>query len=680
MWAQSSITGRLSLRERERVCLSHTLTTLTHTSHTHTHTHIHILSHHILSSLSSTWIFIAVDRGIHIEFGLIWRHLLDRAVPVYHVYRMLVKTTFCRLVIVWIFVNIFDKVCSFTMFSGYRITAARYFSCRQPSFALKTEGKAGVSTVIQKQTPKMEDIVNLCKKKGFVHQSSEIYGSITGFYDYGPLGVELKNNIKKMWWRDMVQRRGDVVGLDCSIISSPDVWRASGHVSSFADPMVDCKKSKMRYRADTVFWAALYREDGTSGPDSDASSTSENIKSSGHGDPVCYVSVLESANMLETATALAQKKAKALGEPKNARYKPLQLTDLASAPEDVYAHIPSPATGEAGQLTAPRDFNLMFQTKVGALTDDSAVAYLRPESAQGIFTNFLSVQKTSRMKIPFGIAHIGKAFRNEITPRNFIFRSREFEQMELEYFIPPGEEEWKKFHQQWLERSWEWLCSIGVDKSLMGYYEHGTENRAKLAHYAKACTDITFAFPFGQQELMGVAARGDFDIAQHAKHSGKNCEYFDEASNSKYIPHVIEPSFGVERVFLALLTSAYKVEEIDKSDGKADKRIVLALHPSIAPIKMGVFPLVSNNPKLVAYAQKLHTFFSQQYNCEYDAAGSIGKRYRRADESGTPFCATIDYETLKDGTVTVRNRDSMQSSRMNTQQLKAFLSLEIDGF
>lgn len=532
-------------------------------------------------------------------------------------------------------------------------------TCASTVTAATSSSRSNEANKSRRDLPSMEDIVNLCKKRGFVHQSSEIYGSITGFYDYGPLGVEMKNNVKRLWWRDMVQRRRDVVGLDSSIISSSSVWKASGHVDGFSDPMVDCKVSKMRYRADTLFWAALKREvDGST---------------------VCYVSVTESVNMHEEATALALKKAKSLGEPKDAKYLPLELVDITEANADIYHNIPSPATGEAGHLTLPREFNLMFHTKVGALADDSAIAYLRPETAQGIFTNFVAVQKCARMKIPFGIAHVGKAFRNEITPRNFIFRSREFEQMELEYFIPPGDDQWRSHHEGWIRTSWDWLLSIGVDEQLMGELV-----QEKRAHYAKACTDITFRFPFGVQELMGVAARGDYDLNNHAKHSGKNCEYFDDITNVKYIPHVIEPSFGVERVFLALLTSAYRVENITtESKGgklKTEQRVVLGLHPAIAPVKVGVFPLVSNNPDITAKANQLCDVLTQRYNCEFDTAGAIGRRYRRADEAGTPYCVTVDYTTLEDGTVTVRYRDTMKQERMSLDQLKLFLSREIDGF
>jgi len=496
---------------------------------------------------------------------------------------------------------------------------------------------------------KMEDLVNLCKRKGFVFQSSEIYSPMAGFFDYGPLGVELKNNIKKLWWRDMVQRREDIVGLDSSIIASPSIWQASGHVAGFSDPMVDCKESKLRFRADQVFWGKLETVDGQE---------------------ACYVTVMESDNMLDVATTAAIKKAKKAGVA--GPFKTLKLSDLTEATAEDYPKIPSPATGEPGHLTPPRDFNLMFQTSVGAMSDASSVAYLRPETAQGIFTNFLSVQRTARMKVPFGIAQIGKAFRNEITPRNFIFRSREFEQMEIEYFIPPEDEAWPAFHQTWIDNSWNWLKSIGLKEEFMHKSVHESN---KLAHYARACTDITFTFPFGTQELMGIAARGNFDLTQHGTSSGKVMDYFDAAENRKYVPHVIEPSLGVDRLFLALLTSAFSEEEVE-----GEKRTLLSFHPAIAPIKVAVFPLVNNKPELSALARELYTTLKQRYMCEWDVSGAIGRRYRRADEAGTPFCLTVDFESLEDNSVTVRSRDSMQQVRMKIPDLLPFLSKEIDGF
>ena len=347
--------------------------------------------------------------------------------------------------------------------------------------------------------------------------------------------MELRANIKKAWWRDMVHRRDDVVGLDSSIISSPQVWKASGHIDGFSDPMVDCKESKLRYRADQLFWARAEVD----------------------GELLGYVSLLETDDMQQLAEEAASKlkrKAKLQG---TLTVSPVK--DFTEATEEERELIPSPATGQPGSLTAPREFNLMFQTNVGAMADASSVAYLRPETAQGIFTNFKNVVATGRVKVPFGIAQIGKAFRNEITPRNFIFRSREFEQMEIEYFIPPDEDVWRTFHEQWLTDSYNFLLSIGLRPELISRDVHPDH---KLAHYARACTDLMFKFPFGTQELQGVAARGCYDLTQHAESSGKSMEYFDEARKEKYVPHVIEPSIGVDRLMLAVLCSAYAEDEV----------------------------------------------------------------------------------------------------------------------
>jgi glycyl-tRNA synthetase len=313
----------------------------------------------------------------------------------------------------------------------------------------------------------------------------------------------------------------------------------------------------------------------------------------------------------------------------------------------------------------------MFQTSVGAMSDASATAYLRPETAQGIFTNFANVQRTSRQKVPFGIAQIGKAFRNEITPRNFIFRSREFEQMEIEYFIPPEDEVWEGFHQEWIQRCWSWLVDIGLREDFMFKAVH---EKGKLAHYARACTDITFKFPFGTSELMGIAARGNFDLTQHSNCSGKSLEYFDEANKRKYLPHVIEPSIGVDRLFLALLVSAYHEDVIE-----GEKRTVLKFHPSIAPIKVSVLPLVKNKQEIVDISRDLYAKLQQRYMVEYDTAGAIGRRYRRADEAGTPFCITVDYDTIETNTVTVRFRDSTEQVRMAISDVFKFLAKEIEG-
>lgn len=494
----------------------------------------------------------------------------------------------------------------------------------------------------------MDELVSLCKRRGFVFPSSEIYGGLNGFFDYGPLGVELRRNIKNAWWQDMVHQREDIVGLDSSIILNPKTWQASGHIDGFSDPMVDCKESKMRYRADQLYFSAVKVD----------------------GETIGYVSVLEDASMESTANDAALKLKKKLQ--KQGTLDPLNLQPYTNAAPEEYRLIPSPATGIAGSLTEPRDFNLMFQTYIGALKDESSISYLRPETAQGIFSNFKNIVDTGRVKIPFGIAQIGKAFRNEITPRNFIFRSREFEQMEIEYFISPDEESWKKHHDEWIKTRYNWFISIGVKETLLGKEVHPKES---LAHYARACTDITFKFPFGEQELEGIAARGCFDLKQHQDHSGKSMEYFDEQLKSKYIPHVIEPSLGVDRTFLAVLSSACEKDSID-----GEERTVLKFHPRLAPIKAAVFPLLKNKPELVERATVIYKKLQKKWNVSYDATGAIGRRYRRIDEAGTPFGITIDFETIENETVTIRDRDSTQQIRIHQDQIEAYIEDQINNW
>lgn len=498
----------------------------------------------------------------------------------------------------------------------------------------------------------MEEIVGLCKRRGFIFPSSEIYGGYNGFYDYGPLGVELRNNIKQAWWRAMVQCRDDIEGLDSSIIMHPRIWKASGHVDGFSDPMVDCKESKLRYRADQLFFAPVIVDDETIG----------------------YVSVLESPDQQEIAEKAANElKRKAA---KQGTLAPVILRDYMQATSEEYDKIPSPATGKPGSLTAPREFKLMFETKVGPLADDSATAYLRPETAQGIFANYKNIVDTGRVKIPFGIAQIGKAFRNEITPRNFIFRSREFEQMEIEYFIAP-DADWKALHREWLDTCIEWLVSIGLPRESITEDVHPKE---KLAFYSKATTDLMFDFPHGRQELWGIACRGDYDLMQHQEYSGKSMAIFDEAKKEKYVPHVIEPSLGVDRTLLAVLTAAYCEDEVPNDKGTMEKRTLLKFSPKIAPFKVAIFPLLKNKPELVERAQKLYKKLQRRWNVFYDAAGAIGRRYRRQDEIGTPFGVTIDFDTIeKDGTVTLRDRDTCEQKRVSEDELISFLEKQIDG-
>jgi glycyl-tRNA synthetase len=420
----------------------------------------------------------------------------------------------------------------------------------------------------------MDTIVSLCKRRGFVFQSSEIYGGVGGSWDYGPYGVELKRNIKNIWWRDIVQRREDMVGLDAGILMHTRVWEASGHVESFTDPMVDCMNCKKRFRADQV-------EGG-----------------------VC------------------------------------------------------PECG--GQLTEPRLFNLMLKTYLGPVEDDASLTYLRPETAQGMFVNFANVLDVSRKKLPFGMAQIGKAFRNEITPRNFTFRTREFEQMEIEYFVAPGtDEEW---HQRWVEERFEWYVKYGIRREHLRLRQHEGD---ELAHYSKATQDIEYLFPFGWSELEGISNRTDFDLRQHTLFSGRELVYFDEETGTHLVPYIIEPSGGVDRAALAFLVDAYHEERVRK-----EKRVVLRLHPELAPIKAAVFPLLRNRPELVALAKQIAAELRMGMMTVYDDTASIGRLYRRQDEIGTPFCITVDVQSLEDNAVTIRERDSMEQARVPVPEVR----------
>jgi len=489
--------------------------------------------------------------------------------------------------------------------------------------------------------------VSLCRKRGFVFGSSEIYNGFNGFYDYGPLGAELKRNIKNRWWRDMVNGRDDVCGLDSSIIGNPAIWDASGHVEGFSDPMVDDRVTKLRYRADQLFYGEAVE--------------------AGTGASLGFVTVAESADAAGDAVRLAERAFKK----KVADVR--GLSPVSSADDGDLARIPPPGDpARPGDLTAPRAFNLMFATKVGASVEDSADAYLRPETAQGIFVNFKNVASTQRgFKLPYGIGQIGKAFRNEITPRNFVFRSREFEQMEIEYFLPEGEEAWRDAHAEWLATSRSWLVdACGLRPELLGEEVH-----EDLAHYALACTDITFRFPFGEQELQGVAARGSYDLGAHQRASGKSLELFDDATKRKVLPQVVEPSIGVDRLFLAVLCSAFEEDVVN-----GEKRSVLKFAPALAPVKVAVLPLVKKDEKLVALARGLYDDLKKRYNCQWDAAGNIGRRYRRQDEIGTPFCVTVDFESLDDGCVTVRDRDTTEQVRIPVGDVLARVTAAVDGY
>ncbi len=430
----------------------------------------------------------------------------------------------------------------------------------------------------------LQTLVSLSKRRGFVFQSSEVYGGLNSCWDYGPLGVAMKLNVKKAWWKAMTRRR-DIEGLDAAILMHPTVWKASGHIDNFTDPLVDCKKCKSRFRAD-------------------------------HLDPS----------------------------------KPVCLNCGSE------------------ELTDPRSFNLMFKTHMGPVEDEGAVVYLRPETAQGIFVNFENVMTSMRKKLPFGIAQIGKSFRNEITPGNFVFRTREFEQMEMQYFVKPGEDD--SYFDQWKETRWNFYLSLGIDPDNLRFHPHGPD---ELAHYAKAAEDVQYKFPMGWQELEGVHNRTDFDLSQHQKFSGKKLEYFDEVAKEKFVPYVIETAVGCDRLFLTLLCDAYREEVSVDDKGKEDKRIVLGLHPSIAPVKAAILPL-SKKPELQEPASKLFADLSDDLDIQYDESQSIGKRYRRQDEIGTPLCITYDFDSLEDKQVTIRHRDSMKQDRVAIDQVKNYIN------
>jgi len=471
----------------------------------------------------------------------------------------------------------------------------------------------------------LDGLVSLCKRRGFVFQSSEVYGGYSGFFDYGPLGVELKANLKRAWWRRMVSGRDDVVGLDSAIITNPAVHRASGHVDHFSDLMVDCAESGLRFRADHVLWARV------------------EVENRGLVGRVSALTTSGSAQAELNAAACRL----AAGLP----MRPLAVQDLTKAARWEIPLVPSPITGNLQTLTPPRTFNLMLETNVGPCRDtlSSSISYLRPETAQGIFVNFKNVVAASRMRIPFGIAQIGKAFRNEITPRQFLFRSREFEQMEIEYFIDP-DADYKAAQEAWIEEMWGFLKSVGLDERLLTREVHSQD---KLAHYALACTDILFRYPFGFQELLGVAARGNYDLKMHALASGEAMEFHVPGQKRRFVPHVIEPSLGLDRLFLAVICSAYHEDVVGSKH-----RSLLRFRPGVAPITCGVFPLLKNKPQLIEKARGLAAVLRRKgLNVFYDEAGSIGRRYRRMDEVGTPFCCTVDFDTLGDDTVTVRDRD-----------------------
>ena len=504
----------------------------------------------------------------------------------------------------------------------------------------------------------MEKLVSLCKRRGFIFPSSEIYGGLNGCWDYGPLGVELKRNIKEAWWRDNITGHDDLtvlngapstfemVGLDCSILMNPRVWEASGHVGGFSDPMVDCKETKKRYRADQLSVLEI------TGDDIDTSSYP-------------LYSCADDGDSIDKAT---RKLAKYLKNKELAKDR-LTFVGLLTVFEKhraQYDRVVSPETDKSGTLTEPRSFNLMFKTNVGAAEDSSSVAYLRPETAQGIFVNFKNVCDTGRVRLPFGIGQIGKAFRNEINPRNFTFRSREFEQMEIEFFC--RDEQSDQWYEFWRQRRFQWYVDLGLTSSKLRLREQGPD---ELAHYARACSDIEYEFPFGVSELEGVANRTDFDLKQHGEFSGKDLRYFDDQEPNKekqrFLPFVIEPSAGADRAALAFLCEAYTEDQIE-----GETRTVMRFHPKLAPIKAAVLPLVKKDG-MPEKAEAIYRTLRKAFPVFYDEKGAIGRRYRRQDEAGTPFCLTVDGQTKDDDTVTVRDRDSLKQERIKVPELTDYL-------
>ena len=586
----------------------------------------------------------------------------------------------------------------------------------------------------------MEKIVSLCKRRGFVFQSSEVYGGINGFWDYGPLGAELKRNLRDAWWHTMMRDREDVVGLDASIIMHRAVWKASGHEDTFSDPMSTCKSCKKLIRSDQ-WWSMMSEQPWVQSlaalvePGADAFHTGDLLKwAKGKGKQLAPNLALV-RNPEVTISWLVQEVEKG-NRPKDAREFYLFLaTEQLGATGFI---TPCPHCG--GELTEPRPFNLMLQTHYGPIASEENLTYLRPETAQAIFVQFKNVFDSSRVKVPFGIGQIGKAFRNEITPRNFTFRSREFEQMELEFFIPPDEAiqllygsvaqwsegadlsapqpnwGWEMWHRYWVAQRTEFYRRIGLGADVLDYY---WQKKEELAHYARACVDILFKFPFGTEELEGIAARGDFDLTQHQKHSGKSLEIFDEPLRAAamkltdeqkkgfvtevqedwndhnksreeaaefcaklfkgiYVPHVIEPSAGLDRMTLAIICAGYHEEQTTDDKGKSETTVMLKFHPRVAPFKAGIFPLLKNKPELVKKAQEVRDLLRPWMNVYYDEGGSIGKRYARQDEIGTPFCVTIDFDTLGEkpellDTVTIRHRDDGKQERLAIGELLNWL-------
>jgi len=509
----------------------------------------------------------------------------------------------------------------------------------------------------KEQNTSFQDVVSHCKKLGFIYQSSEIYGGLSAVYDYGPYGILLKNNIKQYWWKSMVQMHENIVGLDAAIFMDPKVWKASGHVDAFSDPLIDNKDSNKRYRADTLI--EDYIENKIQKKiDKDVAKAAKKF-----GD------AFDKAEFLATNGRILerQKKIDEILDRMNTALNSGDLADVRQLIVDL--DIACPVSGSRN-WTEVRQFNLMFSTQGGGATSDDKL-YLRPETAQGIFVNFLNVLNTSRQKIPFGIAQIGKAFRNEIVARQFIFRMREFEQMELQFFVRPGEQQ--AFYQQWKEARMKWHLALGTSPDKLRFHDHET-----LAHYADAALDIEFQFPFGFKELEGVHSRTDFDLSAHQEHSGKKLQYFDPELDESYVPYVVETSIGCDRMFLAMMSNAYQIDEAPDSKGVMKERVVLRLHPAIAPIKCAVLPLVKKDEALTKKAREIFDTIKYSFECQYDEKDAVGRRYRRQDELGTPYCITIDEQTIEDNTVTIRERDSMEQERIPVSAIEKIVSERVD--
>ena len=492
-------------------------------------------------------------------------------------------------------------------------------------------------------TTTLQTLTSLCRRRGFLFQSSEIYGGLASTWDYGPLGVELKNNVKRHWWQTFVWGRRDMVGLDAAILMHPEVWRASGHVENFTDPLVDCRSCRQRFRADHLLVWEI-RAGGMLSP---------------KGELIGYVVDVNSEWQLSPEADARQFALAA----KHGYQEHHAAATYKTASELVDSeNIPCPNCGETGTFTEARQFNLMFETHVGPVQSDENRVHLRPETAQGIFVNFNNVLNTTRRKLPFGIAQIGKTFRNEITTGNFIFRTREFEIMEIEFFVKPGEDE--EWHRKWIDDCMAWYTGLGVYPDRLRLRPHESD---ELAHYAKATYDIEYLYPWGWGEIQGIANRTDFDLKAHSDASGESLTYFDEQAKERYTPYVIEPSAGVDRAVMTFLADAYTEEETVSAKGKTETRVLLKLHPALAPVKVAVLPL-SRNERLVPTAHRVHDLIRESGVVngltQYDDAQSIGRRYRRQDEIGTPLCVTVDFDTLDDQAVTIRNRDTMQQVRV----------------